>query len=413
MDILIIGAGITGVNAAHALLDEGHAVTLLDPDGGASRHRGAPSAGNAGWIATGDIQPLASPKSIRQALQWLTDPLAPLAIRPSYLPSIAPWLARFLWASRPSAVAASTRALADLQTRALPLWLERAKALGLEKHIHRRGALYLHPEASHLADARAYAAEAQAAGIAIDVIDEAEARQLEPALKAGFAGASFHADGAHISDPLELTTALREAAGARGARVVAGQALALEAGARPAVRTADGRIEADRIVVAAGIWSRPLAASLGEDVPLDTERGYNVSFRGATGLIRRPVSFSGHGFVTTPLDSGLRIGGAVEFAGLKAPPNHERTRALHAKAARFLDGVPTFESGEVWMGFRPSLPDSLPVIGPSAKAPGVIYAFGHGHLGMTQSCVTGRMIADMAADRDAGFDARPFAVDRF
>jgi D-amino-acid dehydrogenase len=413
MHILIIGAGIVGVNTAHALLDEGHDVTLLDPDGGVTRATGAPSAGNAGWIATADIMPLASPKSIRQAVQWLTDPLAPLTIRPAYLPAIMPWLARFVWASRPSAVQASMLALTELQTRALPAWLEHARKLGLERHIHRRGALYLHPTADTLEKDRAYAKVQQRAGIAVDILSEAEARQLEPALKPGFAGASYHADGAHISDPLELTTALREVAVSRGAKVVAGRARALHTGEKPGVITENGQLSADAVIVSAGIWSRPLAASLGEDVPLDTERGYNISFKGVTDLLRRPVSFAGHGFVATPLESGFRIGGAVEFAGLKAAPNHDRTRALHATAARFVDGVPAFESGEAWMGFRPSMPDSLPVIGPSAKAKGVFYAFGHGHLGMTQSVVTGQMVAAMAAGREIGFDARAFRVGRF
>ncbi len=125
------------------------------------------------------------------------------------------------------------------------------------------------------------------------------------------------------------------------------------------------------------------------------------------------MSFSGHGFVATPLDSGLRIGGAVEFAGLDATPNHERTRSLHAKAKRFVEGVPDFEQGEAWMGFRPSLPDSLPVIGRSSRASGVYYAFGHGHLGMTQSVVTGRLIADMIAGRPPALDLAPFRIDRF
>jgi D-amino-acid dehydrogenase len=413
MQVLIIGAGAVGVATAHTLLDDGHAVTLVDADGGAARTSGAPSAGNAGWIATADIMPLASPKSLRQALQWLTDPLAPLAIRPRYWLAAAPWLARFLWASRPAAVATSMAALTDLQSRALPAWLDLTRQLGLEAHIHRRGALYLHASAATLDEDRAYAAVQRRAGIEIDVITADEARQLEPALKPGLAGATFHADGAHISDPLALTSALRDAALARGATMRQARAKALIGGERPGVVTDDGTWRADAVVLAAGIWSRPLAATLGDRTPLDTERGYNVSFRGVTGLLHRPVSFVGHGFVATPLDSGLRIGGAVEFAGLEAQPNHARTRALHGKAQRFVDGIPAFDTGEVWMGFRPSLPDSLPVIGPSRQHPRIIHAFGHGHLGMTQSVVTARLVADMIAGRKPAFDASPFRADRF
>ncbi len=413
MQIVIIGAGTVGVATAHALLDDGHDVTLLDPDGGATRTTGAPSAGNAGWIATADIMPLASPRSLRQALQWLTDPLAPLTIRPRYWLAAAPWLARFLWASRPASVETSMAALTALQTRALPAWLDLTRQLGLEAHIHRRGALYLHADMATLEEDRTFAAVQRQAGIGIEVIGPEEARQLEPAVKPGLAGATFHGDGAHISDPLVLTSALRDAALARGAVMRRDRAVALTGGERPAVVTETGTHPADAVVLSAGIWSRPLAATLGERVPLDTERGYNVSFRGLTGLLLRPVSFVGHGFVATPLDTGLRIGGAVEFAGLKAAPNHARTRALHARAQQFLEGIPAFDAGEVWMGFRPSLPDSLPVIGRSRRHRRIIHAFGHGHLGMTQSVVTARLVADLIADRMPTVDLAPFRIDRF
>jgi D-amino-acid dehydrogenase len=413
MKVIIVGAGIVGVTTAHALLDEGHAVTLIDRDGGASRERGAPSAGNAGWIAHADILPLASPKSLLSVPRYLTDPLGPFAIRPSYLPAIAPWLARFLWASRPSAVEASTKALTDLQTRALPAWLKRVRTLGLERLIHRRGGLYLFDTAGKLDEATHYARRQQQAGITIDIISANEARQLEPALKPGFAGAAFHADGAHISDPLELTSTLRDAALARGAKLIGAEVTALAASDTPSTITDAGHVMGDAVVLTGGIWSKTLAASIGDPVPLDTERGYNVSFRELTGLISRPVAFEGHGFVATPLQSGFRIGGAVEFAGLKASPNHARTRALHTKATRFLEGVPAFEGGDLWMGFRPSLPDSLPVISRSRASRRIIHAFGHGHLGMTQAAVTAGLVADLIGDRSSGFDLAPFSVERF
>jgi D-amino-acid dehydrogenase len=413
MHVLIIGAGITGTACAHALLDEGHTITLIDPDGSAARARGTPSAGNAGWIATADILPLAHPKIVLEAPRMLLDPLGPLAIRAGYLLPLLPWLARFLWASRPSAVEASTRALIDLQTRALPAWLARSRALGLEKHIRRKGGLYMLDTPASVEKARAEARRQREVGINIDVISPDEARQMEPAIRNVFAGALFHADSAHISDPLWLTTALFEAAMARGGTSVTATVRAIAADGKPAVLTDGGAIEADAIVLAAGIWSRTLAAGLGDKAPLDTERGYNVSFKGVTGLTSRPVAFKDHGFIINALDSGIRIGGAVEFGGLKAKPNHARTKALYDTCNRFISGLPAYESGEVWMGFRPSLPDSLPVIGPSRASPRIIYAFGHGHLGMTQSQVTAALVADMIAGRKTSFDAAPFSAQRF
>ena len=152
---------------------------------------------------------------------------------------------------------------------------------------------------------------------------------------------------------------------------------------------------------------------MGDTIPLDTERGYNVSFPGVTGLTSRPIGFKNDGFVMTPLESGLRIGGAVEFGGLKAPPNHARTRRLYGKAAGLIDGLPPFDSGKLWMGFRPSLPDSLPVIGPARRNPRVIYAFGHGHYGMTQSTATADIVAALVADRAPAIDIATFSPRRF
>ena len=413
MHVLIIGAGITGTACAHALLDEGHSVMLLDPDGSAQRSTGAPSAGNAGWIAHGDIMPLASPKLVMQAPRMLLDPTGPLSIRPGYLWHLLPWLARFAWAARPSAVEASTRALVDLQSRALPLWLARVKALGLEKHIHRKGALYMLDTPQSIEAAKGEIRRQHQDGIQVDLISPEEARQLEPTLKHVFAGALFHPDSAHISDPLWLTTALHEAALERGAGSRRAHVRAVSAEGKPSVLTDDGAIEADAIVLAAGIWSKSLAAGLGDNIPLDTERGYNVSFKGMTSLISRPIAFKDHGFVVTPLDSGLRIGGGVEFGGLKAAPDHRRTRTLHDKTSRFIRDLPAFDTGEVWMGFRPSLPDSLPVIGPSRASRRIIYAFGHGHLGMTQSQITASLVADLVAGRPSAFDLAPFSAQRF
>jgi D-amino-acid dehydrogenase len=170
---------------------------------------------------------------------------------------------------------------------------------------------------------------------------------------------------------------------------------------------------ADRVVVAAGIWSRELARHLGDRIPLDTERGYNATYpKGALGL-GRPIMFEGEGFVTTPLDIGDRVGGSVEFAGLGAAPNHERTSAMLARLKRFLPHFDADQPATRWMGFRPSIPDSLPVIGPSGRDRRIVYAFGHGHHGLTQAAVTSRLVADLIEGRTGEIDPTPYSALRF
>ncbi|AMJ60479.1 NAD(P)/FAD-dependent oxidoreductase [Bosea sp. PAMC 26642] len=410
MKVAIVGAGIVGVAVAHALLDEGHKVLIIDRHGPAF----GPSRGNAGWMAHTDILPIASPKNLRQVPKFLFDPLGPLSIRPAYLPKLLPWLVRFLLAARPDAYERSIRGLAALQQRALPAWLARAELTGLNHHIHRKGGLYAFTDKAAFDEAGKIARRQAEFGIRVEMIDAPELRRLEPALKDRFVGAAFHPDTAHISDPLQLTLALFEAAVARGATFEKADVTNISTGERPALIGPDGwQRVVDKVVMAAGAWSRPLAAALGDTVPLDTERGYNVSFPGVTGLTSRPIGFEGHGFVMTPLESGLRIGGAVEFGGLDAAPNHARTRALYDKASTLVGGLPRFESGTLWMGFRPSLPDSLPVIGRASRNHNVVYAFGHGHYGMTQSAATASLVVDLVAGREPALDMSYYSPRRF
>ncbi|PSC04349.1 amino acid oxidase [Alsobacter soli] len=410
MKITVIGAGLVGLASAHALAAEGHDVTVLDREGPAA---GA-SQGNAGWLAHTDIDPIASPKMLRRVPRFLLDPLGPLAIRPSYLLPILPWLTRLIWASRPDNLARSVEALVSLQRLAMPAWTKLSGELGLARLIHRRGGLFVFDDADAFARAKGHFQKQRAFGVACDLLDAVEVRQMEPALSDRIVAAAFFPDAAHVTDPREVTQALFDAALERGVRFQKAAVSRIEPGSPVRIGLAGGGSRtADKVVLAAGAWSKPLAAALGDVVPLDTERGYNVSFPGVTGLLNRPVSFDGQGFVATPLDSGLRIGGAVELGGLELPPNHARTRALYAKATRYLRDLPAFDSGTLWMGFRPSIPDSLPVIGRSRATPDVLYAFGHGHYGLTQSAATADLVAALIAGRAPAIDLARFSPQRF
>jgi D-amino-acid dehydrogenase len=410
-DVLVIGAGIVGVAIALRLQQEGRQVLLIDREGVAAQA----SRGNAGALAFSDIMPLASPGILRKAPGWLLDPLGPLSIRPSYIFDLAPWLLRFWRASQPDRVRASTTAqaaLMDLAAAETPLMLVGA---GVGHMLHSDGVLHVYEcEAELRASEPGWRARAEH-GIAFEHLHGPDAiAKVQPGLTPALVAATFVPRWHTVSDPLRLTEALANAFEQRGGRLGRAEAIAVQPGTDDIrVQRRDGApIIAKRVVIAAGAWSHRLARTLSDDIPLETERGYNTTLPVGAFDLRHQLTFGGHGFVVTPLAVGVRVGGAVEFGGLAAPPNFERSKALLAKAKRFMPGLRT-EGGVEWMGFRPSLPDSLPAIGPASADRRIVYAFGHGHLGLTQSAATARLVADIVLERPPAVDLAPFRPQRF
>lgn len=410
-DIVIIGAGIVGINAAVFLTEAGYKVRVFDPAGIAEMT----SRGNAAALAFSDIMPLASPKTMLRAPKWLFDPLGPLSIRPSYLPKLAPWLVRFALASLPARVAASAATQAELmklaESEATGLW-QRA---GLSNMIRHDGSLELYQSEAEFNAARTGWDRRAEAGIEFEQVHGTRLAELQPGLSSQFGAATFVPGWKTVSDPYHYARAVwayAESLGANFAQVAVNR---LELGGeRPALLLADGtRVEADKIVIAAGAWSTKLLKTASRlKIPLDTERGYNTTLPASAFDLKRQLIFSSHGFVITPLENGVRVGGAVEFAGLDAPPNYARAEAMLKKATDFLPGLDP-SGGSQWMGFRPSLPDSLPVMAPLPDRKDVILAFGNGHLGLTQSAAMGRLTRDLIAGDKPAFDLAPLAADRF
>jgi D-amino-acid dehydrogenase len=410
-DWVVIGAGIVGLAIALRLREQGHEVLLIDRDAVAAQA----SRGNAGALAYSDILPLASPGIIRQAPRWLLDPLGPLSIPPRYAWHIAPWLWRFWRASQPRQLAASTQAQAALMRLAAQAMPHLLQAVGAQTLLHSDGNLHLYEsQAEWQTSLPGWQLRAQH-GIAFEHLHGAAAiAAWQPGLSSGFVAATFVPGWQRIDDPLLLCRQVAAGFVQRGGRLRRAQAQALLPGlAGVAVQLADGRLlQARQVVVAAGAWSHQLARTLGQHIPLETERGYNTTLPPGAFELRRQLTFGGHGFVVTPIAGGVRVGGAVELGGLKAAPNDQRARSMLHKAQRFLPGLKT-EGGTQWMGFRPSLPDSLPVIGPAPGQPRVLYAFGHGHLGLTQSAATAELIAELAQGPVKAFDLAPFSARRF
>lgn len=410
IDVIVVGAGVVGLSAALALRARGRTVTVLDREGPAA---GA-SAGNAGAFAFTDILPLASPGILRKAPKWLLDPLGPLSVPPAYALRIAPWMYRFWRACAPSRVADSTRAqtaLMDLSKAELEPFLA---ATGLLAMLRKEGNLQVYEtEAEFRASLPGWQARADH-GIDFRHMDPEEMAEVQPGLSPRFIRGTFTPGWYSINDPKDYTLALAERLRAQGGEVTQGEVVALtpdDAGVTLTLAHGQTR-RAAQVVLAAGAHSHLLARGMGERIPLETERGYNTTLPGDAFDLRTQITFGGHGFVITRLASGIRVGGAVELGGLDLPPNFRRSEAMLKKAQSFLPGLrPT--GGVQWMGFRPSLPDSLPAIGKARASSRVIYAFGHGHLGLTQSAGTARLVADLVTGTAPAIDMTPFSPQRF
>lgn len=409
-DVLVIGTGIIGSMAALYLQNAGREVFLLERGEVA---RGA-SSGNAGILAFPEIIPIPAPGIMRKAPRWLFDPLGPLSVPPAYAPKIAPWLWRFWRASAERNFRHGLRALSEINRLSATEMAHVAAMPELSHFVAKTGTLDLYDSEASLNAARKDWDEKEQAGFSSKRVGRNEIDELQPGLAPQFRHAIFSPDGLQVSDPYDFTRAIFDLVIARGGKLRKGEAERIDAVGESTIVTLENgdKIDADKVVIACGAWSKPLAATLGNIVPLETERGYNTTLPAGAFNLTRQLYFNDHGFVVTPLSSGIRVGGAVELGGLELKPNFKRSEAMLKKAGRFLPGLKV-EGGQQWMGFRPSMPDCLPVIGTARTTPSVIYAFGHGHLGLTQSAATARLVTQLANGEETAISVDPFRPGRF
>jgi len=346
-----------------------------------------------------------TPDVLRDLPRLLFDRDSPLAMRHAAIVTLAPWLLRFARECLPRRAQANAQAIAALLAPSAQMWRDLAGEIGAREQLKAHGSLYLYETPKQAVQLASY----RDLGVAVEGLTGAELGQLEPSLR-GHAGGAFFPNTLTVNDPATLLRALR-AAVADIPRIPT-TVQRLERGPTGLrVTGPDLDLRARRVVLAAGAWSKRLAAQAGDRVPLDTERGYHLEYDMPENPLTRQTSPVARGFYFCPMQGRLRVAGTVELGGLSAPPAPHRWDMLERGARAILPelGAPSRR----WMGFRPSIPDSRPVIGPSRLGADVIHAYGHGHLGLTLAPVTAQIVTDMVAGRAPMLDPAPYRVDRF
>lgn len=408
-EILVVGGGIIGTATALELQAAGHDVHLVDARGVGE----ACSFGNAGHIAVEHIFPLATPSLLAQLPALFFEKNGPLSLRWSYLPRLAPWLVRFLWAARPAQVTRGLKAISTLNGKALESYRLLEERFGLDGLLKEEGTIAVYQN-ERLLEATGRERNTLAEhGISTALLDQTALRAFDPQLSKNLAGGVLYPGSAHVGDPQRLVKTLFEHfKQAGGSFAVSRVTDILPEKHFTLVETNVGTIRCKKLVIAAGAWSHQLTDLLGYKTPLETERGYHLTLTGASISPRVPTTFADRKFVATPMEMGLRIAGRVELGGLKLPMKHAQADALLPLAEELLPGLQV-TGMDPWMGFRPTLPDSLPVISTAPKHKDIYCAFGHNHMGLTHGAITGRLMRQLIQGKTTELDLTPYRLDRF
>ncbi|MEZ5536625.1 MAG: FAD-binding oxidoreductase [Thiolinea sp.] len=409
--VIVIGGGVIGLCIAERLVHEGFAVTLIERD----RIAAGASYGNAAGFAFPEIMPLASTATMRKAVKWFLDPLGSFTVVPQDLPATLGWLTRFALAARKPVFErsrATLAALMQLEHQTLPLTHQRT---GLGKMIRLLGALHVYENrAQYQRDLENWRFREQH-GIQFEALEGEALHDFQPGLAKQVVAGIFAPDYPSVTNPYEYCTALHHFNQEQGIRCHYAQVVDVKPAEQGVTVSLQGGdvLTADKVVIAAGAWSAQLADKLGDKVPLIGERGYNTTLpESAFPELKCTLFFAEHGFVMAPLENAVRVGGASEIASLQRPPNYRRSANMLAKAKQLVPGL-GMEGGEQWMGHRPTLPDTLPVISPATVSPDVIYAFGHGHLGLTLASSTAQLVLELIQQREPSIDVSALRVRRF
>lgn len=408
--VVVVGAGIVGVAIAWQLQQRGRDVTLVDRD---EPGRGA-SFGNMASIAVTEFLPVARPAIYRQMPGWLLDPEGPIRIGPTYLPRLLPWFFKFLAASRPSRVREVEAQGAALCSRALQDTQILLHELGLDDHLSSTGCLTLYANEGEFKADRERIEMLERCGFDVEIIERDALRELEPELAPVISKALLLPDNRTVRDPYLIVQRLVELLKQGGGQIIrAGVCDVQRSDDLECVRLDDGHtLQADELVICAGAYSGQLSKLLGEPIPLETERGYSTQIMDPQVSIAHSMIWPAKAFMISPTAEGLRVGGTVEMAGLHAAPNYSRAQVTVRHAQEALPNLAVQQATE-WMGHRPALPDTVPIISASSTTHGVYYATGHGHLGLTNAATTAHLMGQLMDGEKPDVDLHPYRINRF
>ncbi|MCO7223415.1 FAD-dependent oxidoreductase [Pleionea sp. CnH1-48] len=407
--ITIIGGGIIGVCCGLELQQRGFNVSIIDD----KQDRQGCSTGNAGHFAIEQINPHASWSMLPRIPKMLLDPMGPLTIRWPYFPQLFPWLARFFWNARSASVERSREGLKALNQQALAAWEALLANIGAPEFLQAKGHLLTAESDKGVAALRQMQRQSERHDIRCQWLTKEAMLSMESLLSDTLKAGLWYQDTAFCIEPGELLLRLRHEFKQLGGRLERDRIYQVDPDPRGYRLQGEKSYVCQRLLIAAGAWSHQLTKNLGYSVPLETERGYHLMLPEHQHCLSRPVASYERSFIMTPMSSGLRLAGTVELAGLKAKPNYQRAHLLQNHAQAILQLPKEFVAQDAWMGCRPTLPDSLPVLDQSSKHQHLYFAFGHQHLGLTQGAISARLMTAMITGDHVSMDMSPYRIDRF
>ena len=403
----VIGAGIQGVCNSLFLQKKGFQVTLFDRD----EPGNSATYGNAGHFSPYGAVPLNRPDVLTDVPAMLTSSKGPLALKWNYVPKMIPWFIKFLINCTKKNMMNTAKNMHQILNLALPAFDELFEEIDINGLVENKGVMYIWDD-QNLKSREIEINIRKELGIEQQILSPKEIHDLEPNIKPFYHGGVFYDYARHTRNPKKILIKLFENFLKKGGKFLKFNINnIIFDDEKPVVQSEAQRFVFDKLVIACGAFSKKLTDKFHENIPLDTERGYHVHFKGCDHLISRPVVYANRAFGMTPMEQGLRVVGTVEFGGLKNPLTKSRIKNLIDNAKDMLDDLPEHE--DEWLGFRPSLPDFLPVIGPSKNYKNIFYSFGHHHLGWTLGAISGKIISKMIANENTNLDLKPYSSLRF